>query len=749
MADSGLILSAGRPCRHLLAMVRAVRAGVAMPLACGCLMLSSPLSSGEERLPLEEVIVTAQKRVENVQDIPMTINVVGGERIDLFGIRNTTDLADSVPGLIIQHTPQNLAQVTVRGLGTGSASESLDQSVGLFIDGVWSGRIREFQTSLFDLERVEVIKGTQTALLGKNTSLGALSVVSRRPDDTLTAYLQADYEPEFDSTYLSGALNIPSGFGNYRIAVNDIAEGGYVDNSAVGSEVPERDQTTVRLGAEYGILASGTLYLSFQHDDLRIRGDTFQPDEDQLGFMAAMDPSAEIGIDRRKHAWTSYSGSGDADDRQKSRRAVILYEQGIGDFHVTSLTGWSEYDNDRLTDTDFLSVDYLTSTFSSDYEQFSQELRLASPADRRFQYLVGAYYHDGELDYTNITDSAFPPPFTLGPFPVDSASLKTYRQDTVIASVFGQGSLDLGDRWQLTLAARYSDEDKEALWGRERLRSGGALADFLADILGPEIAPTPLERREDNLDGSVNLQFHLSDDTVTYVSWASGSKSGGFTNDVAVPAEAEFETEKAETSELGFKMSFAGGAALLNAALFQTDIEDFQVVSFIGTGFLTSTVPARSRGFELESQWSVGDGLRLGANATYADAEERESGARLPYAPEWSGSFTLSYVRPWKAAPLQWSLEGAINYRDQQYQQRGETSPDDALTLVDLRLALGSQDQRWELALVGRNLLDEESSFGFDFPFFGGQTVPAGTTTIGSLNRPRTVAVQGRYYFQR
>ena len=132
---------------------------------------------------------------------------------------------------------------------------------------------------------------------------------------------------------------------------------------------------------------------------------------------------------------------------------------------------------------------------------------------------------------------------------------------------------------------------------------------------------------------------------------------------------------------------------------------------------------------------------------TYADAEEKDSGDRLPYAPEWSGALRVGYVHPWASAGLQWKMDGSLNYRDEQYQQRGETSLDDALTLFDLRLALGALDQRWEVALVGRNLLDEESSFGFDFPFFGGQVVPAGSTTIGSLSRPRTLALQGRFNF--
>jgi iron complex outermembrane receptor protein len=138
-------------------------------------------SAQAEYVALEEVVVTAQKRVENVQEIPVTISVVTGDMLDNFSIRDANDLAASVPGLTIQHTPQNLSQVAIRGLGTGSGGESLDQSVGLFIDGIWAGRIREFQTALFDIERVEVIKGTQTTLLGKNTCLGAVSFVTRRP----------------------------------------------------------------------------------------------------------------------------------------------------------------------------------------------------------------------------------------------------------------------------------------------------------------------------------------------------------------------------------------------------------------------------------------------------------------------------------------------------------------------------------------------------------------------------------------
>jgi len=696
---------------------------------------------------LEEVLVTAQKRVENVQDIPVTINVVAAQQLDHFSIRNTADLAESVPGLTIQPTPQNLAQVAIRGLGTGSASESLDQSVGLFVDGIWSGRVRDFQAALFDVERVEVIKGTQNTLLGKNTSLGALSIISTPPGENFGGYLQGNYETRFDSHYLTGAVNLPTALGFYRLAFNAVEEEGYVDNKATGAEVPEREQTTLRLSALYPLGDSGALRLTYEYDDLHITGDSFQPDQDSLGFIRAMDPSADIGLDTDKYAVTSYSRGGDADDEQKSQRVVGLYEQGIGDHTLTFLSGWSEYDNDRLTDTDFLSVDYLTSVFSSDYEQFTQEIRLASPDEGHIDYLLGIYYHDSRLDYTNVTDSAFPPPFTVGPLPVDSASLLSYQQDTKIFSAFAQTGIELNERWRVALGLRYTEESKDGLWARERLRSGGLLADVLADLLSPVVPATDLQRNEYNLDGSFSLQVELSPQLMAYASWASGSKSGGFSNNVALPSEAEFDTEKAETSELGMKWQFAGGAGLLNAALFYTDIEDFQVVSFVGTGFLTSTVPARSRGVELETRWLVSADVELGASATYADAQEKDSGLQLPYAPEWSAATDVSWTLPVTTAGLEWRLEASLSYRDKQYQQRLETSPDDSLTLLDLRVALAEPDGKWQLALLARNLLDESSSFGFDFPFFGGQVLPAGSTTIGSVSRPRTLAVQGLYRF--
>jgi iron complex outermembrane receptor protein len=189
-------------------------------------------------------------------------------------------------------------------------------------------------------------------------------------------YIQGDYEFEYQSAYANGALNVPTDFGNYRIALNRVDEKGYVDNKTTGNEVPEREQSTVRISAIYDVNDNGKLLLSYQYDDLKIHGDTFQPDNDATGLLSRMDPSADIGIDQTKNAWTSYGNSGDAEDEQDAHRAFVQYDHAFGEYQLTSLTGWSKYDNDRLTDSDFLGVDYLSTTYDSDYKQTSQELRL-------------------------------------------------------------------------------------------------------------------------------------------------------------------------------------------------------------------------------------------------------------------------------------------------------------------------------------------------------------------------------------
>jgi iron complex outermembrane receptor protein len=518
-----------------------------------------------------------------------------------------------------------------------------------------------------------------------------------------------------------------------------MAEKGYVRNTYTENKVPERDQTNVRLTGLFPVAYNGELILSYQYDDLEIHGDSFQLVTDENDIVAAIDPNVIPGMSLRKQTFTSFGKNGEAIDEQSGERAYISYEHELGSYKLTSLTGLSEYDNQRVFDSDFATKDYLSVIADQDFSQFTQEFRLTSSSSQRFAYVGGLFYLDSDFDLSEILDAAFPPPFTLGPLPLTGARSKSYRQNTRVISVFVQSTIDFGQRYAATVGLRWNDEEKDALFANTHLRTSPGIG-----IISPEVAPTSLKRREDNLDGFVNLQYMLRDSAMLYGSWARGSKSGGFSTAVSYPADAEYDTEEAETTEVGLKTQLIGGSAILNLAIFRTEIDDFQVVRFTGLGFETTTIPVVSDGIEFESQWFAAENLLLTANATYVDATEDSTGDEMPGAPAWSANVTARYERALGIASLRWRFIGSLEYMDKRYTDRGEKFQIDSNTFLDLRLALLPSSDRWELALVARNLLDEKIPYQFDYPIFGGNNE---TTTVAGLNRPRTLAIQGRYHF--
>ena len=710
-------------------------------------------------LVLEEVIVTAQHREQSVRDIPLTIDVLDGDALSELNIITMTEMANYVPGLIIQDAPNNLQNITIRGLGTQAGSETYDQSVGLFIDGIYAGRQREFQTALFDIERIEVIKGSQASIMGKNTSLGAISLVTRIPGDRFGGYLQGDYEFAYGSYSAGGALDVPVLNGGLRLAVNHVTQKPYVENQATGNSVPIRTQNSGRLTAIFEVSQHGLLTLGYELSDLTIKGDTYQITKDDAGIIAGnsvavfsgepgLDPGADTGLDLVKSAFTAIGDNGEASDEQQSSRAYLKYEQAIGSHIVTALSGWSNYDNKRVVDSDFISGDYLNSTSDSEFSQFTQELRLTSERSNAFDYIVGVFYLDSGIDIVEGTDANFPyppvgialptdPPTILE---IDGGSSKVYNQDTRVYSVFGQGNWSITQRLRANLGLRWTQEKKDAVFTNVESRAGPAVG-----ILRPLFPPTSLQRSEQNVDGSICVQYDVLNTTMIYSSWSKGTKSGGFSTEVNYPDEAEYDTEVAKTTELGIKTLLSQGLVELNTALFYTVIDDFQTVRFTGLGFEISTIPATSKGVEFDGIWMINQSILASGAVTYADATESDTGDQLNNAPKWSASLGLRYLYRIGVRDLQLIVGGDVNYIGKRFAQRGETFPMEPMTLLDLRIALTNLDETYEIALLGRNLSNGVSSFQFDYPLLG-QFVP-GTTEVGGINRPRTITLQLGYKF--
>lgn len=721
---------------------------------------------------LEEVLVVAQKREETVQEIPLTVTVIDGEALSQFSINNTTDLARSVPGLVLEPAPQGLSLPKIRGLGTGTGTENVDQSVGLFIDGVWSGRPRDLQAALFDVARIEVVKGTQTSQLGKNTSLGAILVMSSRPEDESGAYVSGDYDFELDSTILSGVANLATNFGNYRLAMNLVDEKGYVDNRLAGGDDPAREQNSLRLSGSWELGDRAGLFASYTYDDRDVTGMQFEVSGDPQGWYQDLTGDTDIKLNNKSKTWNTYGNSGRDSDKQDSHRVVVELTYDVSEeMEFVSLTGYSEYDNDpRYYDADFSALEFLQQNKDSSFEQFSQEFRIGSTAfDSRLDYVAGLYYLDNNLENREETSTLTNPAFLPVQLPLYAATGPTdafseYEQDVESWSVYGNGAIQLTDRWRLTLGIRYTDETRKLKdWVAEYLvdetffylgidpENGVFAGPVFSDLLPADTffqvvsAPHPavnLKRDEDNVDGSVNLQYDFSDAGSVYASWARGSKSGGFTTSAA-PEDSEFDTEEADTIEVGVKSELLDGSLRLNAALFYTEIDNFQNVRFVGDGFLTETIPVETQGVEFEGMWAASQNLVLALAATYADAENTDTDLTPTGAPEWAASFTMAHS--WDVSSDYYVRTNAVvNYIGDRYTQSGETYEAPEITLVDLRVAVAPTGDQWELALMARNLFDEQKlAYGFDMPFYG----EAYGTSIGSYNRPRTVSIQARYNF--
>ena len=253
---------------------------------------------------IEEVVVTARLRSETVQDAPISVNVATDEALERVGATSLLDLPRAVPGLILQKAPNSSQTgVTVRGLGSSPGAASFESSVGLFVNGAYVPRTREFAASLFDIERVEVVRGTQSSLLGKNTSLGAVNVVTRAPENKLAFNVAATYEGELDSMTASGGVTAPLGEQlSVRLAVQSESLGGWVENAATGhdSEEVERDAGRITFAWEPSSTFDATLaYETQEYDGQGMPAELITATPEAFGLSAlAGFPGLETDFDR-------------------------------------------------------------------------------------------------------------------------------------------------------------------------------------------------------------------------------------------------------------------------------------------------------------------------------------------------------------------------------------------------------------------------------------------------------------------
>lgn len=760
------------------------------------------LPAGTSAAILEEIIVTAQKRAESLQDVPISVTTLGGEKMQQVGIKKIEDLQQFVPNLQMTETGIS-TQVYIRGIGTGN-SQGFEQSVGQYIDGIYYGRQQLIRAPFLDLERVEVLRGPQSILFGKNSIAGALNMTSAKPTDELEGYVQLNYEPEFSTREvlfaISGGITDTL---NGRLAVRSYDTDGYVDNTFLDDDEPARDDLAIRGTLRWEPTDDLDLTLKLERDTFDTDGRQIEIVQDDpaplgapipanystiLGLLGHPGAITETGLNFKRQAG-GFGVKEFSDNELENATLTINYN--LGRNTLTSVTGLVRYEFLELCDCDYVAAPVFGVVLDEEYDQFSQEIRLTSPGGEDIDWVVGAFYQTSELDFKD--DILIPGNSILGLLsggalaPVLNTDVsRDFSSDSDLWAVFGQMTWNFREDMRLTVGARYTSEDKDG--EREINILETATGQPVNPLLG---APTIYEllfaiqnqqrsghqiansRDESSFTPLVNLQWDVTENLMAYISYTTGFKSGGFDPRANNVASFEFEEEEASSLEIGFKSTLLDGAAELNVAFYQTDYEDLQISQFDGSfGFnVNNAAEVTIRGVEMDGRFAVTDHLNLRYALAYLDHEFDEyrggncynrqvpdgdigpagnqlcdyTGKSGQYTPELTASFSAHYVRPLTDV-LNLSMALDLNYTDEQ-NVHGSLDPQyeiDSYTLVNLRVAIEAEN--WEFAVLGRNLSDEEVlTYVDNVPLTVGTF--ATNTFYGFTLPPRTLSLQAAYRF--
>jgi iron complex outermembrane receptor protein len=689
---------------------------------------------------LEEIVVTARHRDESLQRVPIAISAIDGSAI--ADARETTlqGLEFSVPNLVFGDTGSSGETfIGIRGIGDFSRNIGFDTRVGVYVDGVFAGQSLAVDQGLVDVRQVEVLRGPQGTLFGKNSSSGVINIVNNAPVLGESSGEWRLRGGNLDTVAGSGVANLPLGETvAARVAIIAQQQGGYIDNLFSGDELMSNDHVLGR--ALLLFRPTDALDIRFsadvrkQHNDLLF----LEPDasfENSVGNPRAapdfvVDQDARL-IDENDGWGTSLTGNYAFD----------------GDFVLTSITGYRSVDRKTGSDEDATRVFTLDARyFEDDFQHFTQEFRFASPDEDRLRYVLGAFYFDQDAETDRVV--VLGPGFG-GPAEGLEAAVQDSSMDTRSWALFVNANYDLTEQLTLSGGIRYTDEQKDAVIS-QRVLPGFGLA---------EVIDTSPSRGEDYVTATASLQYRFSDVVSAYFTYASGYKSGGFNIDlVRSPNDLPYQEETVDSYELGLKSDLLDGLLRLNLSAFHAEYDDYQVFQFrfdpsSGTTALliSNAASVTTDGFELEATALLHEDFSLDVGLGYNDAtfDDFPGGAvddvtgapvnvrgnSLPRAPEWTADITGRYLFTLGSAESQ----AMVNYvyRSEQYfnPDNRQNSRQGGFGLLNAAVDI-EISRRWGIALYGRNLTDETyrtmrgiSFLGVPFSLFG-QTRTYGAEVI-------------------
>lgn len=746
---------------------------------------------------LEEIVVTATKRAVGLQDVPIAISVMSGKDIATKGLSNLEDLATFMPNVHIAEGGAG-TQMFIRGIGSG-INYGFEQSVGTFVDGVYFGRGRSARGKFLDLERVEVLKGPQSTLFGKNTIAGAINVTTAKPTEEFEGYVDASYRTELEGLGVTAMLSGPlSDNVRGRLVAKTYSDDGYLTNPAAGGNGgPQQDNFAVRGSLAWDVSDTLKLDIKVEHGTIDVLGRQSMLSEASptaaFLYRTFGDASFEPGFNYETYD-VGVLGQEPFDDTE-SNLAQVTAEWSFGDATLRSTTAYTEYEFSVIGDSDYSPLQFLARGRTERHEQFSQELLWSSATGGSFDYLAGAYYSTEELRNNRHTYVLFSgiPPIQAGIFALlggglpsgalDANGLSRFAQDSDSLSVFAEGTWHHSDSFRTTAGIRYSQDDKSVTKAGDLLNVGGILPDGLLAYLyeGPlnlaSIHEYALSRDEDHVTGHVNIQWDASDNAMLYLNVANGFKAGGFDEDNSLGRldVAEFVDESVESIEIGAKIVLGGGRGRLNIAAFSSSYDDVQVSTFDGNAAFIVGNAAKSKvnGIEADLTYAISENLTFNGalailDATYDSFPDAACNVNQILAAR-AATGSRACIQDLQGKPLQFAPDAAIslglNYDvpltdtvmlglgvDYNWTDDVNVALDQDANLLmesygklDARIGFSAIDGQWSIAIVGKNLTDERV-------FTWGNDVPLGSfgfdkTYFKHIDPPRTFELNMRYNF--
>jgi iron complex outermembrane receptor protein len=724
---------------------------------------SSPLAQTNA---LEEVVVTATKRAQSLQDVPMAVNAFNADTIETAGINDASDLAILTPALNINvNTNPFAARMVIRGVGTAQTDPALEPSVGLFIDGIYLGRTGLGMSDLTDIERIEVLQGPQGTLYGKNTNAGAISVITKKPSfERSEGYFEAsvgNYSMNKLTASISGPLTQNLA---YRLSGNINQRDGYYDNSA-GVDFNDADDWNIQGKLQWEPTESLSILLSGS----RVERDTTCCGADAVQDESVNNELVAQGLSPDSNDPYDYNVQSNADNRFAMESDLLSmtidYDTGWG--AIKSITAWNDYSYRVDQDPDRSELDILTlSNDKYSGDSFSQELRFTASPNDNVDYMLGVFYLEqntkrgGDEPFVFIGDDIitigsqqdlpFPLPFNFLVQPGDSLTIDM-DQDAETIAFFGQGTWHIGDQWHVTGGLRWSDEEKKSDLFSQTYSTAFSYqilgASFLDSVSTPIDAT--LERSSDNVDWMLRAALDIGDDSMVYASAGTGTKSGGFQTVNGAADDREFDDEDTTTYELGVKSTLLDARLRINAAAFYSEIENFQAQRQLETGigtYVSNESKVETSGVDLQVEAAPMPNLVLSAGLLYMHKYEitdgPEKGADLPFTAEFSGTLAATLVFPLGDGGVYWrtdysymddhvtNVASAAQLRDADYDNRN---------LVNSKL--GWRNDSWNVSIWGKNLTDDKYAMQTAAPF-----LVSGMDAY-FLAPPRTFGATVRYTF--